>query len=99
LPVPLSALVFVFIFVFFLFSFLLPGLSLSDTLLLEADCTVAIDRTGIAVPTAPFFGNFTLDNIKACCVAPTRTDVASNAEAIVEEETTDAADSICVGRW
>jgi hypothetical protein len=99
LPVPLSALVFIFFLVFFLFSFLLPGLYLGDTLFLETDCTVAIDRTGIAVPTTPFFWDLTFDNIETCCMAPTRANVASDAEAIIEEEAADAADSICVWSW
>jgi hypothetical protein len=65
-------------------------------LFLEADRTVTVNRTGIAVPTAPLFWDFPLDNIEACCMAPTRADVAGNAEAIVEEKPTYAADSVCV---
>jgi hypothetical protein len=98
LPIPLSALIFFFFLVFVLFSFLFPGLDFRNTLLLEADCTVAIDRTGIAVPTTPLLWDFTLDNIEAGSMAPTRADVASDTEAIVKEEAADAADSVCVWR-
>jgi len=96
LPVSFPALVFIFFLVFLFLFFLLPGLYLCDTLLLETDCTVAIDRTRITFPTTPLLWDLTLDNIEAGCMAPTRADVAGDAEAIVEKEAADAADSVCV---
>lgn len=87
---------FALVSVFFLVPFPLPDVHLCDTLFLEADRTVTVNRTGIAVPTAPLFWDLSLDNIEACCMAPTRADVAGNAEAIVEEKATYATDSVCV---
>lgn len=87
---------FALVFIFFLVSFPLPGLHFCDTLLLESYCTVTVNGTGIAVPTAPLFWDLSLDNIEACCMAPTRADVAGNAEAIIEEKATYTADGVCV---
>jgi len=71
-----------------------------NTLFLESDCTVSIDRTGVAVPKTPLFWDFTIDSIEASCMAPMRADVAGDAEAIIEEKITDmptyTTDSICV---
>lgn len=87
---------FALVSIFFLVSFPLPDVHICDTLLLEADCTFTVNRTGIAVPTAPLFWDLSLDNIEACCVTPTRADVACNAEAIIKEKATYAADCVCV---
>jgi hypothetical protein len=65
-------------------------------LFLEAYCTVTVNRTGIAVPTAPLFWDPSLDNIEACCMTPTRADVAGNAEAIIEEKPTYTTNGVCV---